>query len=517
MIIRKPYAFLIKNFKKIHIVLLLLSIYVASRLIDVSDFIGEFLKYGTYDLYANPVSKYINTGLNVSLLLISGFSIALMILLKYKNKPWKIYLIPLIEYLILYFTLIMIKGFFGNYTTYVESTDLRFSRDLLNIFMIGQLPAIYVFIMRTFGLDVKKFNFNSDSEFLELSEEDREEFEISISIDKNTIKRQIKKFIRHLRYFYLEHKIICSLVAIILCIFSISKLYGFIFVTNKSYKEGEMYNVNGLSIVVDNTYYSQYDYAGNIISNKNNFVIVELTVINRGAPQTIDMSYFHLKNSNKDYTTSRNLYSTEFQDLGITYKEVKEVKRDETVKFIIIYRVDKKLNPNNFVLYYQETNDDSNLRKYKLKVKNLDKNLKEENYVLGDTFPINIFSLKDEISFDEVEMNDTFKYRTFKCDRKVCETVAKDVTAKEGYKILKISFSSTVAESKNMIDFVSKYGIFIYKDRDGYDREVEFENPIKNNYYGKVIFVQVPNDFDENAGFTLQLNVRGNKSIYKLS
>ena len=121
----------------------------------------------------------------------------------HKKKPWKAYLIPLIEYLILFFVLLIINSFFDNYTKYVETTDLRFSRDLLVIFMIGQVPAIYVFIMRAFGLDMQKFNFNADAEFLELSEEDREEIEISLDIDKNTIKRNVKKFLRHLNYFFL--------------------------------------------------------------------------------------------------------------------------------------------------------------------------------------------------------------------------------------------------------------------------------------------------------------------------
>ena len=62
MIIRKPYAFLIKNFKKIHIALLILGIYVGYKLLDVITFVNEFMKFGTYDLYANPVSNYISFG-----------------------------------------------------------------------------------------------------------------------------------------------------------------------------------------------------------------------------------------------------------------------------------------------------------------------------------------------------------------------------------------------------------------------------------------------------------------------
>ena len=518
MIIRKPYAFLIKNFKKIHIALLILGLFVGYKLFDVTSFVNEFMKYGTYDLYANPISNYISFSLMISLLLISGLSAALIFLLMHKNKPWKAYLIPFIEYLILFFVLLIINGFFDNYTKYVETTDLRFSRDLLVIFMLGQIPALYVFIMRAFGLDVKKFNFNSDAEFLELSEEDREEIEISFDIDKNTIKRGWKRLLRNLNYFYLEHKLICSLVVVILVGVLGYNGYQHFFVTNKSYKEGQFYNVNGMSIVVNNTYYSQYDYKGDVISKKNNFVIVELTVKNNGAPKKLNMNYFHLKNSTEDYTTTKNVYATEFQDLGVTYKDVKELKRDESIKFIIIYKVDKKLNPKNFVLYYQETGKNSLLRKYKLKVVNLDKKIEEKELTLGDTLLIDIYGVKDEVSFYNYEIEEKFQYRSFKCNREVCETALNEVIAPEGYKILRIPFASTNVESKNMIDFVSKYGIIIYKDRDGYDREIEFKNPINYKYYGKIVYMLIPDDFnDEVHDLIISFNIRGNKYHYRIA
>ena len=98
MIIRKPYAFLIKNFRKIHIFLLILSFYVAYKLLDISKFINEFMKLGTYDLYADPVSKHITGLLSFSVILITIGGIALLFLLRHKGKPWKIYLVPIIEY-----------------------------------------------------------------------------------------------------------------------------------------------------------------------------------------------------------------------------------------------------------------------------------------------------------------------------------------------------------------------------------------------------------------------------------
>ena len=105
MIIRKPYAFLIKNFKKLHIFLLLLSLFVAYKLINVSSFINEFMNLGIYDAFNEPISKHISFLLSLSILLLIVGSISILLLLRHKKKPWKIYLVPFFEYLALFFLL----------------------------------------------------------------------------------------------------------------------------------------------------------------------------------------------------------------------------------------------------------------------------------------------------------------------------------------------------------------------------------------------------------------------------
>ena len=70
MVLRKPYAFLIKNFKKIHIALLVLSCFVAYKLIDVNSYVKEFMRLGTYDFFGDPISRHISFGLNLSLILL---------------------------------------------------------------------------------------------------------------------------------------------------------------------------------------------------------------------------------------------------------------------------------------------------------------------------------------------------------------------------------------------------------------------------------------------------------------
>ena len=116
MIIRKPYAFLIKNFKKIHIFMIILCAYIYYKTITLSSFVNEFLDLFTYDVYNEPISKYTGFFSVLFLLLIIASSIALMILLKHKNKPWKLYFLLAIEYTGLLIVFGLLTSFFNAYS-----------------------------------------------------------------------------------------------------------------------------------------------------------------------------------------------------------------------------------------------------------------------------------------------------------------------------------------------------------------------------------------------------------------
>ena len=514
MIIRKPYAFLIKNFKKIHIFLLVLSIYVAYKLVDVSAFVNEFMNLGTYDLFKNPISRHISFTLYISIFLLMVGSAAILFLLNHKKKPWKLYLVPVVEYFILFLVLGMIKSFFNSYTTDVKVQDLRLSRDLLMIFVIGQLPVIGIYVMRVFGLDLKKFNFNIDQEFLELSEEDREEIEIGIDIDKNSFKRTYKRFIRNTKYFYEEHKGICRGIITGFIVILLFIIYTNVFVTHRSYKEGQVYNVNGFSFRVNNTYFTDKDYKGDVITDKSNFVIVDLTIKNNSSPRVVNLDYFHIKNSNKDYITTTKVFSKEFQDLGNAYEVTKELKRDEELNCIVIYKVDKNLNKNRFVLYYQEGS--GYLRKIKLKVKDLSKISEPVSYKLGDQLDLNLRYKNDIVSFDEYEIGEKFDYTIRKCKTSGCNSSRGEISATGDMRILKLDFASELWESKNMIDFLTQYGKLIYKDSNDVEGTVEIKNPISRTYYGKTVFLKVPVELENAKELSIDIVVRDKHFVYKI-
>ena len=515
MIIRKPYAFLIKNFKRIHIVLLLLSLFVAYKVFDVSSFVNEFMKFGTYDYFKDPITNHISTWLQIAIIIIVIGSTAILFLLRYKEKPWKLYLIPIIEYTALYFVLNMIKGFFNIYTSVVKTTDVRLSRDLLIMAAIVQIPAIVIFIMRVFGLDKKRFNFNQDEEFLNLNEKDREEVEINIDIDKNSIKRFWKRTKRNINYFYTEHKGICIGIAVILvCAIAINS-YKFIFVTNKTYSAGELYSANGYSMKIKNAYFTDKDYHGKVITKKSDFVIVEVEVKNNSKRRSIEMENFHIKNGTKDYVSTRKTYANEFYDLGTTYDVVKELNQGEETSFIIVYKVDKDLDKDKFVMYYQEKS--GYLRKIKIKVQDLSKIEKQKDLSLGDYMKIETVVNPDEISIDEVEVTNSTTYITRECRvSRDCNGDQKTLTADENHNILVITFGSEVYTAPNMIKFLTRHGKITYVNSAGEDREIEIENAITKKYSGKLVFLKVPKEVTKDTELTLNLVIRNKEYNYKL-
>lgn len=515
MIIRKPYAFLIKNFKKIHVVLLVLSIFVLFKLTGVSSFVNDFMRYGIYDTYGDPITAHITFLLRLAVFILGLGSGALIFLLRHKKKPWKAYLIPFIEYVALFFVLMMIKSFFDGYSPEVETTDLRMSRDLLILFLVVQVPAIAVFVVRTFGLDLKKFNFNSDEEFLQLSEEDREEFEISLDFDTNSLIRLGKRLWRNIKYFYDEHKLICRTVFLIIGAIFLYKAYVFIFVTSKTYKEGQIYKANGYTIKVENSYFTDKDNKGDVIASNSNFIVIEYTITNNSAPRKLNMNNFHLKYGKLDFTTTEKTYADEFSDLGKAYTRVEELTRGETLNFIAIYKVPKKINKKRFALYYQENS--GILRKIKLKIKDISRVKNMGKFSLGDEVTLKFPNSEEMIDFETCEQTKSVTYIVRKCSALGCLVEEKKYDMPDPYKILEISFASDTFEAKNMIDFLHKYGKIVYKDSSGVEEQIEIESAISNNYYGKVIYLKVPLDIEGAKDVKLLFTVRNRSYTYLLN
>lgn len=520
MIIRKPYAFLIKNFRKIHILLLVLCAFVFYHIMQLRNFVSTFLSLGVYDAYNEPVTKYINFFVIISLIVIIVITFIVISLLRHKGKPWKLYLIIIAEYLFMFVVLVLVYNYFHSYSGSTETAGPRLLKDLLFMSSIPQYVVFIILLIRVTGVDLAKFDFKGDSEYLELSSSDREEIEINIDIDKESFKRLFKRLKRNLGYFYAEHKFFVNVFVTVIFIGGVIYIYNYVFIVNKIYKQGEVLNTNNAySIRINNSYFTNKDYAGTVISEDSNFVVVDLTIKNNASKREVNLGRYHLMNGVNNYTHTSQTYSNDFKDLGKSY-ELLEMKNGEEINLVLIYKVDKKLDYSRFVMYYQDFNNkdgNSYIRKIRLNVEDVSKiKEKDSDLKLKDTLEFQLLGKKNRVIFDSVEFSNLVNYSYSDCYTRDCYFNTGEVSVDNNYKILILSYASNQLDGKDMVDFSTGYGKINYMNSSGKDTVIDMVSAVKRDYYGKYLYLKVPAEVELSNSISLNYTVRDTLYKYKL-
>lgn len=520
MVFRKPYAFLIKNFRKIHILLLLLCSFIYYKSIQLSTFIENFITFLSYDKELEPISGYVSIFLYLIVIAVISIITSLMVLLKKKEKPWKLYLIPVAEYIALLFVLVSTSKYFSSYEGELATTTARALDNFLLLTRIPQYVVFLILIIRIIGVDLKNFNFSADEEFLELSQDDREEFEISFEVDKHAFIRTIKKLKRYLLYFYQEHRYICNILFTVAFVLVIGNIYYYFGVSHKTTVENETLNANGFSIIVNDSYYTNKDMVGNVIEKDSSFVVLNITVLNNSSARELNVTDFHIINGRNDYDFAGDTYSNYFLDIGDSYPNGM-LANGQKKNFSLIFKVDKNLNYKKFVLYYQETRTSGKtlLRKIKLNLEDVSEVNQNETKKIGEETTI-IYPDKSSQSFtlESASFESNASYNTEVCDSyDNCQITTKSVSASTNSKILIIPFSSPSYEGEDLIDFSTKYGKIKYMDSENITREIKIENILKSqDYLGKYLYINVPTNIENSKSIEIIYTIRNQKYIYKI-
>ncbi|MBQ6477656.1 MAG: hypothetical protein IJI43_04415 [Bacilli bacterium] len=514
MIIRRPYAFFIKNFRKIHVLLILMSIVILFKQTQVSNFTKEFIRLQTYDPNNFPITKYIPAYILLLTILVLIGSIIIAIVLQRKNKPWRLYLIPIVTYITVLIIDFVVRAYFIGYNGQETSTEVSLYRDVLIFSTITQYISIGIFILRVSGLDLRKFNFKLDEEYLELDEEDQEEIEININIDKHSFSRTFNRLIRNLGYIYQEHKKICIALFTIIGIIILRQAFVFIFINNKVYKQNDEYQVNGYTFIVKNAYYTDKNSIGEKISNTNSFVVIELSIKNNVDSRILNADNFHLLNGIANYSQTSSTYGEEFEDLGKVYDR-REINTNKTIDVLLIYRVSNDLKKNRFVLSYQERGLVNNLRKIKLNIEDLSK-IKKHDLTTDKAMKVKLGTLKEKISIDDVLVEDKASYTERLCNMERCENSTVEKIAPQGKKIMIIDYGTEEIESKELIDFSTRYGKIIYIDSKNKEQELKLEFALDTSVKGKTFYALVPADIVDAKKITLNYTIRNNSYNYKI-
>lgn len=520
MVFRKPYAFLIKNFRKIHIVLLFLALFVWIKINSITAFVKQYISYGTYNASMERFSSHVGIFLYLALLIMIVGSGLLLILLRKKDKPWKIYILYIFEYVLLLVGVILTSNFFNTYSLGTTVSGVLIYRDILTIGKFLQYPIIVLLIIRVLGIDLKKFNFKNDEEYLELSSEDREEFEISFDFDKNSIIRLYNRTKRNLYYFYKEHKFICNILIVISSIYVLYQGYYFFAIINKSYKQGKTFKSGIYEITVKDSYITDKDLAGNKIEEGYNFVILIINIKNTSNKMiSPNLDRYHLMNGSSDYTY-KPFYNSYFTDIGKPADSKISIYGGKSREMYLVYRVKENLKKNRFVLYYQELGGKlgSYLRKIKLKMTDVSEVKDTGVYKIGDTIKFDYIYLSDKkITTTNFDINTSFNYNRYYCPNdSFCLTNVETVNAREGKKILKLSFSSSDFEGEEFIDFSTKYGRIMYKDSKGRTRYANIVDAIGISYQGRDIYITTDSSVLDSSDISLLYTLRNKSYTLKI-
>ena len=345
MIIRRPYAFLIKHFRLIHLILFALLAIITYNASTVLNFFKDYITAnGNMEILS---SNYINAFIYIAPIIIIGLSISIFYLMKYKDKPRLYYIILIIVsvlctgvYTYLYLSIRSLE------TTTVSARIIRLYRDIARsnfyVLFVMCIPTL----IRGLGFDIKKFNFGKDLKELNLSEEDSAEVEVSIDVSSNGLKRTGRRTLRELKYYYVENKffiniILGTLILILIMLFPFNK-----YVVNRDLKEGEVLGTSAFNIKVTDSYLTDRKR----ISKDNSYVILKVSVIGKVNKYSLDLDHFVLEGKNNKYVPSQKFYLY-FNDIGMGYRN--NILDTTSYKdYILVFNINNIDKDSNFIFRY---------------------------------------------------------------------------------------------------------------------------------------------------------------------
>ena len=535
MILRKPYAMLIKYFRVIHGALTFLLFFILLKTGSTRSFITNYLKNSSnLRIFVDPSITSINVWLLLAILLSIGIFIVIYSLMKRKNKPVKFYLISILFYAALFIMLLLANAVIISIAQSRATLQFtRIVRDLLGLFFYSQYIFIFVSLFRTIGFNIKKFDFQNDLKELKILESDNEEFELDFEIDSNDIKTKFKRYLRIVKYVIQENR------KLVIALLSIVSFFGLIYVVlnvtvyDKVYRQKETFKYADMNMKVLSSYQSSKSYNGKDISEDEYvYCIAKLEIDNQTEDnKTIKMSNIELDVSGvKTYPLDLNNFNS-FKDIGVGYSSY-VLESNTKSEYIFVFKVDKEYKNKDktlkFIREIKNTSKDIEFIYTKIKLKPIDsekvkvvassklnKPLQIDDDLVGK-FNINIenYEFVDNATYDYKETINNKEY-TF------TGVLVPDYSDYYGKKILKLKASIeelSVWNSSVNKKLLGHFTTIRYK-KDGKEyispfNSREYTTTDENEYkyleaYDKIVEV----DADE---IYLDITIRNNKYVYRL-
>lgn len=522
MVIKKPYAFLIKHFRALHLILFGCLLYLFTQMNDLHNFFATLQKTATYtyvgtDAYVNDVVYFFSfIGL-----LVSGI---IYWLFKVKKKPSTLYLLMIIYFIAysivtwyLYIQLGVLK------IKIVNVDDLILYKDIAFLVIAPSYVLLFLTLLRGVGFNVKQFNFSKDISELEIADMDSSEVEVLVGKNNYIYLRTLRRSIREFKYYVLENKYIISMVgAIILGLFIFT---GFVYYQKyeKKLSESESTNVDGITYTVNSSYVTAYDDKGNLIKKGSKYVVINMKLFNSSPDsRVVDFSKIHLANNSLSYFPLQTKNS-KFYDLGIPYIKGEIIPSGKEITRLFVFEIPDSVKTKSFVFKVQyeieNTLDDivGRYKNFNVSVRDIDTKEKVINKKIGTNISSNILGI-NKVNFKilDYSLQDIYNNKYVVCktvdDCRVLSSIIK-TSDTSLYTMLVINYEGDLYDNSNITykyntfnKLLSNYATISYVKNGktiSVPLELTTDDEVKN-----MVFLKVDRKILESPRITFNLNFR---------
>lgn len=337
MVLKKPYAFLIKHFRLIHLIITAILARVVFQNRDVYKYLKRVI-VDTTNRY--EATLHINYGIFVYIIIALVLCFLISWLLKYKDKPRTLYKFTIIAYVIISIFIVLLFSYMGTFNNVVvDQKTIRLYRDILTIVLLLQYYTVFVMLIRGLGFDIKKFDFNRDVQELNAEAADSEEVEVNTQIDTTNVMRLAHKGGRELGYFFKEFKVYIIIILVVILGIVGYKGYNYLSKKLKVYNEDEYFGSRNI-LRIANSYHTEKD--------DKEYIIIDFSIYKYGVKEQFNIGDLVLLNGNQKYAPDKNK-CYKFNTLGNCYKK-QFVTADEK-NYILVYEISELKNKNTYLVY----------------------------------------------------------------------------------------------------------------------------------------------------------------------
>lgn len=516
MILKKPYKFLMKHFRFIHLIMSVISIYLMLNTNKIINFFSDYLGSNNIKVGVGTCNEFLNLRIIILLSIMFFLTLTILFILGKKDKPIRIYILNLV----IYFMVVSVYLYTYNIIEKLEDSvlDIRIinlGSDLsILIFIMQTISTIYLAI-RAVGFDLKKFNFEKDYK-LELTDQDEEEIEVSFNFDQNSFKRNLKRDFRNMKYTYLENKFMINLFIMFILIGTVSYIYVDKKIINKEYTENQNIVASNISYTIKNSYITNQDYKNNKITD-NMLVVVKINAKSNFYETKFETAKLQLYSENMSFNVTEK-YNKNLTEFGNFNLDLKNEQKD----IVLVYEIPEFYINKKLTLRYSDNNkkynvvlnpivfDNNKIVNGKIK----EKLVLNDNIIKNVDFKINEMEIKKKL---------TLSYN-FCEDKNTCyesyEYLMDSLTSNYDMAIMKldVDFNSSYSDVKKLGDIIEKYGTIkytYYGEEKFMDTKIKAITPLKYKNE-KMYFFEVYEDIEFADEITLILTVRNQKYEYKL-